>query len=386
VKKSSINKKHVVLVLSIILMLLAIMLKLFWLVIFVIVFIGVFYLVFKGINGIKNKVIKSGFRSILFVLIIFISTISFRLFVLDLYKIPSDSMKDTLSKGDVILLNKLVYGPKLPSSLSEIPWLNIWFTQKEMSKQDIINNKRNNIRLQGFRKIKKGDIVVFNAFLWKKGKYIKETLVKRCVGLAGDEIKIKNGEVYVNDKHFNSSKKIKNEYKVWVNNKQLFLYQLDSLKLKAELLREDKSNQLLMLNSSFNDIYKIKEIKTVDSVKIRIEEKEKTKWLLSKKINPNITLDNMGPFKIPKRGLEIQLNEHTYAIYKKVINVYEKVLIKYNKKGFFLNGKKITNYIFKNDYYFMMGDNRKQSFDSRMYGFISKKNIIGKVSGVINHQ
>ncbi len=379
------NIKYGLLILSLGIVIFVVILKLYWLLLLVLFFVGIFYSLFRIINSITNQVIKISFSFILIVFAIFTCTITFRLFLLDLYKIPSESMKDTLSKGDVIILNKLAYGPRLPSSISEIPWVNIWFPQKKVKRKDMPNVNYNNIRFNGTTNIKQGDIVVFNAVLSKKNGFVfKETLVKRCVGLAGDKIEIINGEIYTNNIQYNNPKEVKKNWLVWVNNKDYFLYQLDSLSLRAELLNRSPSNKKLILNSSCKDMSIIKKLNSVDSIKVDIQKKNRTKWSLKNKHPLNFSLDNMGAFKIPKKNMEIELNNFNYSVYKNILNLYEKVNLKMNNGKFYLNQKEVSKYIFKNDYYFMMGDNRKQSRDSRMYGCIPMENIIGRVSGVVH--
>ncbi|MFI0431395.1 signal peptidase I [Mariniflexile sp. HMF6888] len=382
-KKNNIKCGLLILIIGVVIF--VVTLKLYWLLLLVLFFVGIFYSLFRIINSITNEVIKRVFRFILIVFAIFTSTITFRIFLLDLYKIPSDSMKDTLSKGDVIILNKLAYGPRLPSSISEIPWINMWFPPKEVKSKDMSNINCNNIRFHGTTNIKQGDIVVFNTLSWKKNDFVfKETLVKRCVGLAGDKIEIINGEIYTNNIQYNNPKEVKNNWLVWVNNKDFFLHQLDSLSLRAELLNILPSDRKFVLNSSYIDISIIKKFNSVDSIKIEIENKNRTDWLLGKKYAPNFSLDNMGPFKIPQKNMEIELNNFNYSIYENILNLYEKINFKKNNGKFYLNNEEVSNYIFKNDYYFMMGDNRKQSYDSRMYGFIPIENIIGKISSVVH--
>jgi signal peptidase I len=95
------------------------------------------------------------------------------------------------------------------------------------------------------------------------------------------------------------------------------------------------------------------------------------------------TLDNMGPFVVPKKGMKINLNPETFSLYRDAINSSENYLIKEIDGVYYINNNKINTYIFKQDYYFMLGDNRKYSINSRFWGFIPESNIIGKVQCVL---
>ncbi len=126
---------------------------------------------------------------------IFVIAILFRVFVIEIYSIPSGSMEDTLHPGDKVLVNKLVYGPKLPSSPYDIPWVNlIWYLQANAS-ANIDSVYWQHRRLKGFSTIKRADVMVFSHPLWG-GR--NNFFIKRCVALPGDTLAIESGRVKIN--------------------------------------------------------------------------------------------------------------------------------------------------------------------------------------------
>ena len=179
-----------------------------------------FFLFYKGFvffkNYIKNNLLRTYYKNFFLILmIIFIGT-SIRLFVFDFYLIPSSSMKNTLLPKDVILINKLKYGPRLPRSPFDIPIVNIGYYLNENAKKRIKEYWWPYKRLSGTTNIKQGDVIVFNA-LWDKD-FI---LVKRCVAIAGDTLQIKNGIVYINGKIYKVDTE-KHKYKFEIEDKKTF--------------------------------------------------------------------------------------------------------------------------------------------------------------------
>lgn len=352
--------------------------RLYWLVVSVVVFVIFFFYCNKIIKRYTVGFTKSLLSFVNSIIIIFTTCILLRTFVVDFYKVPSDSMRDTLEVGDIIVLNKLVYGPKLPNNISEVPWFNQWYSKKQFkaSTQGI-----KAIRLNGLGKLKQGDIIVFHLFSRKKeGVLEKETLVKRCVAIAGELIEIKAGQVITNRIPYKDPETVRNTYQVFTKNKSEFKAIHDNLSdnTTSEIVRSTTVG-MLKLNASKADILKIAQLHMVDSIKIDIIKSRESKWLLGIKNNPNFTLDNLGPFRVPKRGMKIELNSENYNLYRKALNLYEGAAIKHKNGKFFQNEIEIHNYTFKNNYAFIMGDNRKKSIDSRIYGFIPQRNIIGKV-------
>jgi signal peptidase I len=134
---------------------------------------------------------------------------------------------------------------------------------------------------------------------------------------------------------------------------------------------------------SKKQLEQIKKIKGVDSINQRIDSFAISKEIVKKAKNNKWTLDNLGPILIPKKGMVIPINAETHFLYKRILKQFEKCLIIKKSDSYFLNKKKITNYTFKQNYYFMMGDNRKGTIDSRTWGFLPEANIVGKVQCVL---
>jgi signal peptidase I len=279
-----------------------------------------------------------------------------RVFLFDLYYIPSQSMQPTLFKGDVILVSKLSYGPRLPVFLKRT------FNYK---------------RLGDINKLERFDIVVFNypmgdtifarqptvnyyetiaknsnsmkdSILFKD-VHQRETLVKRCVGLPGDTIQIEQRRFYLNGKALNIPG-AKDEGENHLVNESDYAWRRYPLKPNhPKFWNEAVTFRVIFPN---NYIYH---------------------W----------NHDIFGPIVVPKKGVSIQLDLVNIWLYKRVIEVYEKNNLIIDKTGILINGERVTSYTFKMDYFFMMGDNRTDSIDSMFWGFVPEDHIIGKTICVL---
>ncbi|WP_170179752.1 signal peptidase I [Flavivirga rizhaonensis] len=337
----------------------------------------IYFGVLKVITSIKSPLIKRLLKVFFIFLLTFSISISAKILIFDFFLIPSTSMEDTLFTQDVILVNKLKYGPRLPRSPFDIPWLNIVFYFNENAKKRI---KKGNWwdykRLSGTTAIKQGDVFVFNS-TWKK-QFI---MVKRCVALSGDTLYINDGEIFTNDNQFVEPNTVKNKYRFNVKNKMALYKALDSLALNDIVLKNigGEINEAILSEFELNQLKKYefvssvsKQIDTFISNKTFVKLPDK-KW----------TFDNMGPIIIPEKGMQIPLNTETFELYKSAINSSEGFKIKEIDGVYYIDGKEVNNYTFKQDYYFMVGDNRKRTMDSRAWGFVPASNIIGKVQCVL---
>jgi signal peptidase I len=352
--------------------------KLYWLASYSFILWGIYYVfsrIFKAFK--KNGAVKL-LRGITLVFFLFVVAISTKLLVGDIYKIPSASMNNTLYTNDVILVNKLKYGPKLPRSPFEIPWLNIAFYFNDNAKKRIHDNWWPYKRLSGYSQIKHGDVVVFSMPF---GSNKNMVIVKRCMALAGDTISIKQGNVYINNDYFSPSELILNTYKFEVDNRKAFYKAIDSIGFDAYFNRIKPNTFKGTL--SFQDKTKLEQLSMVNNlVKVTDSIGEKSTVFPNSEFN-QWNLDEYGPYIIPKKGMSIDLTPENFALYSHVINTYENITLKFADGIYYLNGKTVKNYTFKQDYYFMMGDNRKGSQDSRVWGLVPEERIIGKVQCVL---
>jgi signal peptidase I len=208
-------------------------------------------------------------------------------------------------------------------------------------------------------------------------------LVKRCVAISGNTLQIENGIVYINGKDF----KIKNEkhkYKFEIlNDKKTFRKTLNGQGLSHVNFMKSGSEHILKAKLSHNEVDVIKKLESVKNFQLVLDTFKPKQKLFTKLPNKKWTYDNMGPFIIPKKGLKIDLNYDNYLLYEQTINKFENANLKHIEGKFYIKGKTATTYTFKKNYYFMMGDNRKATSDSRSWGFLPEENIIGKVQCVL---
>ncbi len=302
-------------------------------------------LVLKHVN-IKQR--KSPYRILKYVYIVLLPivfAIAVRTFLWDIYYIPSSSMEQTLFPGDYVVVNKVSYGVKLPKRLQDVPVIGSWFKTK-------INTEHQYklyYPLKGYKSFKRHDIVVFKS-VTNNNKF----LIKRIVGLPGDTLSLKDTKVIVNNNYLEE----KPEYSyMYSDSSKAFA----SLKIYAnkdfEALAPAVQKKLTKLNSNTPSLrgYSI------------FPFKKQNQW----------TRDNYGPVIIPKKGTTISLTKANIAIYASLIKYYEQedISLKHDNDQ--------VNYTFKQNYYFMLGDNRHNSIDSRSYGFVVESYIQGKMVKVI---
>jgi signal peptidase I len=373
------SKRNLKILIFILITIIAAALSLYWLSLLIILF-GILFLFFTSENKVsifikKKKVV----RYPLVFISIFLAVVFLRLFFFGIYSIPSQSMENTLTTGDVILVNKLSYGPLLPRSGYEIPWLNLlWYLNKN-TRKDFGKNVWPYYRLSGYTKLKRNDVVVFKA-PWDKLSFV----IKRVVGMPGDSLQIINNKVYCNDNFIEPLIGLKTGFKVYYKS---YTKTIDFLKGEDVLnnhfqLKNDSINYL-SANLSIKQVEKLKEEEFIDSIVPKVREYDSIKQVYPRYKELRWSADNYGPVYIPKKGSTISMNDTNFALYQEIIVKFEEVKIEKRESGFYCNNKEIKEFKFSQDYFFMMGDNRHASIDSRYWGFISESNIIGKATLVL---
>jgi signal peptidase I len=368
------------------------------------------------LNYIENRVLKpktsagEWITSILFAIVAatIVHTYFFQPFV-----IPSSSLEKSLLVGDFLIVSKLHYGPRAPMTTIGAPMVHD--TIPVLGKKSYLFNdnfeERNTswlnklqlpyLRLPGFERIERNDIVVFNQpadTLLDMNKFTpdrnyykpidkKTNLVKRCVGTPGDTLEIKNGYVYING--------VQN--KLPPRTQLQFSYRL-TLKKPISTQSEERQFYNMLNKADIDDGFSFNpedgtfyiaaaSDKAVSTLKIqpnvaRVTPIKKDAGIRSdifpRDVNYKWNTDHFGPLWIPKKGATVELSTENISLYKRAISEYEghKVVTRGNQ--IFIDDKLATSYTFKQDYYWMMGDNRHNSIDSRYWGFVPFDHTFGK--------
>lgn len=328
----------------------------------------------------KSK-IREWWDAILFAVI---AATLIRWLIMEAYTIPTPSMENSLLVGDFLFVSKFHYGTRTTTTPLQIPLTHqkIWFTNIPSYVEWI---KLPQYRLPGFSSVKRNDVVVFNVPGVEENYGIdypidlKTNYIKRCVAIPGDTLKIVDHQVFINmEKGFNPPE-MQFKYTV-ISNDKLSERTLKEYKIIPEGDRYERLGDRYIYVTPLTESQadKIKKLSFVSEVKSIVQNGA------SIDIYPNNgnfpwNLDSFGPLVIPKEGMTITIDSTTLSLYGKMIERYdynENVKIEGGK--LLIDGKEITEYTFKQNYYFMMGDNRHNSLDSRYWGFVPEDHIVGK--------
>ena len=319
----------------------------------------------------KKTKTREWFDALLFALVA--STI-IRGLLFSAYAIPSGSMEGTELTGDYLFVSKFSYGARMPFTPVSIPFTEPVVYGVKTYWEEL---KLPYFRLPGLTEIKKQDIVVFNK-PEEEEKPVDErtTLIKRCQATPGDVLQIINAQVYINGNAAAIGAQAQTSYTVTTDgneiNPQLFT------DLDITIMRQVNNNafEMIIPNQSIATFKSYSNIKSITAMIAPVGQFDAEIFPHNDKFKWN--LDNFGPLLLPKKGMTIKLNDSALILYRRAIEVYEHNKVELTNTGVKINGKQADSYTFKMNYYWMMGDNRHNSLDSRFWGYVPEDHIVGK--------
>jgi len=330
-----------------------------------------------------------------------------RMFLIEAYQIPTSSMEGSLLVGDYLFVSKANYGIRTPETVAMVPLVHNrmpFFDGESYFKWP----KLPYFRLPALEKIKRNDPVVFNypegdsvyfdpqrtwtiydvrrdpakaQFTVNKPLTVRpvdkeDHYIKRCVAIAGDTFEIRNREVFINGKATVAPRFVQFTYIVSNPDGAVNMSSFDDWGISPEdVLDVQGNNMALILNNE-----QIEKLKS-QNPNIRIEPykiPDRPLFPYDTAHFKGFSVDNYGPLWIPKKGATLKISQDNIAAYRRVISVYEGNKLEEKAGKIFINGKEASEYTFKYDYYWMMGDNRHNSEDSRYWGFVPETHIVGK--------
>ncbi len=316
-----------------------------------------------------NKKAKSWAREWLDAIIFAaIAALIIRAFFFEAYRIPTPSMEKSLLVGDFLLVSKVNYGPRTPMSVG-IPFTSVHIPDLTIPW----------IRLPGFENVERYDVVVFNYPIDHDVISEKTNYIKRCIGLPGDTLSIKDKVVYIDGKPTKIFPTMEETYVVTVK-ERLRLSPARVEQAGGKIFQMvDQGKYIVNMTEATAD--KMSKWPEIQSVKPNIypkdyDEFQNSRFTFSRGIDGN--RDQFPAVVVPYKGEKVHLTDKDWHLYENIVERYEHNKVSKLGNDFTINGVHTNEYTIKQNYYFMMGDNRDNSEDSRYWGFVPHDHIVGK--------
>lgn len=346
-----------------------------------------------------------------------------RTFIFEAYVIPTESMEKTLLVNDFLFVDKITFGARIPQTPVSFPFVHNTMPGAVTTPSYTKLVQLDYNRLPNIRSIQRNDVVVFNFpagdtiinlpdFGSKipyydvlrssefngdreklKAQYPilvhpmdkTDNYIKRCVGIPGDILQVKSSQLWVNGKPALVSTYAQTEYLVTTDGNAIPEdYIIDSIGINLAEASPDYGMvegmpNTFRINMTASAAANLKKLPQVKQVQFFVDSNVGYTFP-NDVVHFPWTVDNFGPIQIPKKGDIIQLNDSSIEIYRRLITSYEHNVLEQKDGQFYINGKQSTSYTVHQDYYWMMGDNRHRSQDSRYWGFVPQTHIVGRAA------
>lgn len=296
-----------------------------------------------------------------------VAALIIRTFFFEAYRIPTPSMEETLLTGDFLVVSKISYGPRTPMVVG-VPFTNIYLPGLSLPWA----------RLPGYTEVERNDIVVFNYPIDIAPISAKTNYIKRCVGVPSDTLSIRDKMLYVNGTLSDQFEGVQKNYVVEVQ-ERVRLSPAKVANIGGNLIGSQGQNSY-RVNMTSSEAETMRGWPEVQNVSLHVlpedfNEYSRRDFSFSAGFTNH---DHLPPTVVPFEGQEVTLNRGNWHIYENIITRYERNNAEWRGDQLYINGQLDSTYTIQQDYYFMMGDNRDNSEDSRYWGFVPQDHVVGK--------